>query len=188
MSGPVRAGPDDTGAPAPGAPGGPGGPVVVRPARPGDVDILVALVRELAAYEREPESARLEPAQLHAALFTSAPSVFAHVAEIDREVVGMAIWFVTFSTWTGRHGLHLEDLYVRPGARGRGAGRALVARLARTALDAGWTRVEWSVLDWNEPALRFYRSIGSRPMDGWTVHRLDGSTLATLAASDDPGR
>jgi len=157
------------------------GAPVIRPARDGDVDVLVAMVRELAAYEREPESARMGADQLRRALFGPSPTVFVHVAELGDVVVGMALWFVTFSTWTGCHGIHLEDLYVRPDARGRGTGTALLAHLASVAAASGDGRVEWSVLDWNEPALGFYRSIGARPLDEWTVHRLDGAALAELA-------
>jgi GNAT superfamily N-acetyltransferase len=107
--------------------------------------------------------------------------VFAHVVELGERVVGFAIWFLSFSTWLGRHGIYLEDLYVRPEARGRGAGRALLAELARTAVRRGYGRLEWWVLDWNEPAWRFYRDLGAEPMTEWTVHRLAGSTLEGLA-------
>jgi GNAT superfamily N-acetyltransferase len=115
------------------------------------------------------------------ALFAPAPRVFAHVAECDGAVVGMAIWFVNYSTWTGQHGIYLEDLFVLPSARGCGAGRALLTELARVAIGQGSTRVEWAVLDWNEPAAGFYRHLGARPQDDWTVFRLSGTQLSDLA-------
>ena len=134
------------------------------PSRPvDDVDILVQLIHDLAEFERSPRSVEITADQLHDALFGPSPTVFAHVAEEDGRVVGMAIWFLTFSTWTGRNGIHLEDLYVRPEARATGVGRALLAELATIAHRSGYARVEWSVLDWNEQALRFYRSLGAVP-------------------------
>jgi GNAT superfamily N-acetyltransferase len=155
----------------------------VRAARPGDVDVMVDLVRDLADYERAPDQVRLQAEQLHDALFGPVPRVFAHVAEHRGDIVGMAVWFITYSTWTGHHGIHLEDLFVRPAARGLGAGRALLAELAREAVNHGYTRLEWSVLDWNEPAIGFYRHLGAVPKDEWTVFRLSGSSLSRLAAS-----
>jgi GNAT superfamily N-acetyltransferase len=162
----------------------PGGPAAtIRPAAPGDVDDLLQMIHDLAEYERSPGSVEVDQDQLHDALFTEAPTVFSHVAVVDGDVVGMTVWFLTFSTWTGRSGIYLEDLYVRPQARARGVGRALLSELAATASRAGHRRVEWSVLDWNEPALRFYRSIGAVPMTGWTTFRLSGAGLDTLAAA-----
>lgn len=155
--------------------------VTIREARPEDVDALVGFVHELAAYEREPESCHLTSGQLHAALFGEAPAVFATVATLDDEVAAMALWFVTFSTWTGVHGIHLEDLYVSPAHRRHGLARALLADLARTCLDRGWSRLEWAVLDWNTPALDFYATVSSVPMTGWTTHRVDGDALRALA-------
>ncbi len=155
---------------------------MIRTAHPDDVPALVQLVHDLAAYEREPDAVRLTEVDLHAALFGAAPQVFAFVAEDDGAVVGMAVWFVSFSTWLGRHGLYLEDLFVRPEARGRGHGRGLLAALARTAVERDYGRVEWSVLDWNTPAHGFYRGIGATPMDEWTVWRLDGDALAALGS------
>lgn len=160
--------------------------MILRAAVPSDVPALVGLIEELAAYEREPDAVEVDAAMLTDALFAEAPVVFATVAEDGGAVVGTAIHFRNFSTWTGRVGIYLEDLYVQPGHRGRGIGRALLAHLARTARDRGYGRVDWSVLDWNEPALAFYRSIGARPMTGWTGYRLDGDALATLA-QEDPG-
>ncbi len=155
---------------------------MIRPAVPADVPTLVALVRELADYERAPESAVLDDTSLRAALFGPAPQVFAHVAveDVTGDVVGFAVWFLNFSTWLGRHGIYLEDLFVRPVARGRGFGRALIAELARTALERDYQRLDWWVLDWNETAHRFYRSLGAEPMDEWTTWRLSGPALQEL--------
>lgn len=144
---------------------------------------LIGLVRELAEYEREAESAVATVEDFTAALFprSGAPRVHADVAEIDGTVVGMAVWFYTFSTWTGRHGIWLEDLYVRPAQRGSGLGRELLAALARRCVTEGLPRLEWTVLDWNEPALGFYRALGATGMEEWTTHRLAGDALAALA-------
>ncbi len=153
----------------------------VRPARPQDVPEVLALIRALADYERAADQVETSEADLTAALFAPTPAVFAHLAEVDDQVVGMAVWFVTFSTWTGRHGIWLEDLFVLPDARGRGAGLALLATLAAECRARGYRRLEWSVLDWNTPALDFYRSWGATPMDEWTVHRVQGAALRALA-------
>jgi GNAT superfamily N-acetyltransferase len=154
---------------------------VIREAQPGDAPDLLRLVRALAEYEGEPGAVEATEASLAAALFRPDPLVHAHVAEEDGRVVGMAIWFLSFSTWTGRHSLYLEDLFVEPAQRGRGTGRALLARLASRAVELGCARVDWSVLDWNEPAIGFYRSLGARPMDEWTTWRLEGTSLGALA-------
>jgi GNAT superfamily N-acetyltransferase len=156
----------------------------VRDIRPDDVPTVVRFVHELAEYEREPESCRLTGEQLHEALFSDRPAVFGHVAEVDGVVAGTALWFVTFSTWTGVHGVHLEDLYVSPAYRRFGVARALLARLAATCTERGWARLEWAVLDWNTPALDFYATLSSRPQDGWTTHRVDGAALEALAGRD----
>lgn len=143
------------------------------------------MVQELAAYEREPDAAQATAEDFHLALFGSDPRVHAHVAEVavedGWEVAGVVVWFVSFSTWTGRHGLWLEDLFVRPAHRRLGLGRALLAALAGVCEDRGWTRFEWWVLDWNEPAHAFYRSLGAVAQDEWTTWRLDGAELAALA-------
>ena len=155
---------------------------MIRPAKPEDVAEIHAMVRELAEYERALDQAKATPQQLHDALFGERPAVFAHIAEDDGgRVFGFALWFLNYSTWTGVHGIYLEDLYVRPTARGAGYGKALLAELARICVERGYQRLEWSVLDWNEPALAVYRSQGAVPMDEWTVHRLTGEALATLA-------
>ncbi len=149
----------------------------IRPAVPGDEAALDSLVRALAAYEREPDAVEGTAADLGAALFGPSPRVHAHVAEVDVDgrptVVGTAIWFVTFSTWKARHGIWLEDLFVLPEHRRLGLGRALLAALADRCRAEGWARLEWWVLDWNEPAHAFYRSLGAQPQDDWTTWRLD---------------
>ena len=156
--------------------------VVVRPAAPSDVALIAGLVRELAAYERLEGEAVATPADFAAALFGEPARAGCDIAEVDGEPVGLALWFYSFSTFTGRCSLYLEDLYVRPHVRRTGAGRALLARLARRCVDEGRGRLEWSVLDWNADALGFYASLGARPMSDWTVHRLAGPALAALAA------
>ena len=162
-------------------------PVRLRPAVPADVDALVGLIHELARYEREPDAVEVDGPMLADALFCESPVVFATVADDGGAVVGMAVYFRNFSTWTGRVGIYLEDLYVRPDHRGRGVGRALLVHLARTACDRGYGRVDWSVLDWNESAIGFYESIGAVPMDEWTGYRLTGAALTALGAIDDQG-
>lgn len=158
---------------------------MIREARPDDVPQILAFVRELAEYERALEDARATEEQLHAALFGPHPAAFAHIAEDDTtgEPVGFALWFLNFSTWKGVHGLYLEDLYVRPEARGGGHGRALLATLAQICVERGYRRLEWSVLDWNEPSIGFYKSLGAVPMDEWTVFRLTGAPLAALGSA-----
>jgi GNAT superfamily N-acetyltransferase len=154
---------------------------MIRPAKPEDVAEIHAMVRELAEYEKALDEAKATPRQLRDVLFGEDPKVFAHIAEDDAgQVVGFALWFLNFSTWTGAHGIYLEDLYVRPSARGTGYGKALLARLARICVERGYTRLEWSVLDWNAPAIAVYRSQGAVPMDEWTVHRLTGAALKAM--------
>ncbi|KLL11674.1 GNAT family N-acetyltransferase [Protofrankia coriariae] len=153
---------------------------VLRPARPGDVEGILDCVRGLARYEREPDAVRTTVDDLHAALFGPAPAVFAHVVERDGEIVGIAVWFLNYSTWTGRHGIYLEDLFVREDQRGRGYGRALVTTLARRCVERGYARLNWAVLDWNTPALDFYDSLGARPLPEWVGHVLTGDRLTAL--------
>jgi len=159
---------------------------MIRPAVPADVPALVQLIRDLAEYEKAPEEAVATEARVHEALFGSAPAVFCDVAEVDGTVVGMAIWFTSFSTWLGRQGIYLEDLFVSPSHRGEGHGKALLATLARRCVERGYGRLEWSVLDWNTPAIDFYVGLGAVGMDGWTVHRLSGGPLAALAGEAPP--
>ncbi|MTE20950.1 GNAT family N-acetyltransferase [Streptomyces sp. TRM43335] len=162
---------------------------MIRAATPADVPVIHSMIRELAEYERSLDQARATEEQLHEALFRAHPAVFALIAEDDDsgEPVGFALWFLNFSTWTGTHGVYLEDLYVRPTARGAGHGRALLAELARVCVERGYDRFQWWVLNWNEPAIGFYRSLGAEPMDEWTVFRLSGEPLRDLAAERTPG-
>ncbi|MER6124238.1 GNAT family N-acetyltransferase [Streptomyces sp. NPDC001795] len=154
---------------------------MIRTATPADVPVIHALIRELAEYEKAPDEARATQEQLSEALFGDRPAAFAHVAEGDGgEVVGFALWFLNFSTWRGVHGIYLEDLYVRPGARGGGHGKALLTELARICVARGYERLEWSVLNWNRPAIDFYEALGARPQDEWTVYRLTDGALAEL--------
>lgn len=156
---------------------------MIRTATPADVPLIHALIRELAEYEKAADEARATREQLTEALFGDRPAAFAHIAEDDGgEVVGFALWFLNFSTWRGVHGIYLEDLYVRPQARGAGHGKALLTELARLCVARGYERLEWSVLDWNRPAIGFYEGLGARPQDEWTVYRLTDGALARLGA------
>ncbi|HEV3169388.1 MAG TPA: GNAT family N-acetyltransferase [Actinocrinis sp.] len=170
---------------------------MIRPARPADVPAIHRLICDLAEYERSRDQVEATPGHLHAALFGPAPAVFAHVAETEAgtesgtesgdgpQIVGFALWFLNFSTWTGRHGIYLEDLYVRPEHRGGGHGRALLTELARICVERGYRRLEWAVLDWNEPSIGFYKALGAVPMDEWTVFRLTGDALAKVAGDGE---
>ena len=153
----------------------------IRPAEPGDVVELHALIGELAVYEREPDAVEATAEDLAGALFAPEPRVHAHVAVVEVDgaevVAGLAIWFVTYSTWRGRHGIWLEDLFVRPEHRRLGLGRALLSTLAAACAGRGYGRLEWSVLDWNESAHAFYSSLGAAPQDEWTTWRLHGEAL-----------
>ncbi|MER5795896.1 GNAT family N-acetyltransferase [Streptomyces sp. NPDC001980] len=158
---------------------------MIRAATENDVPEIRAMIRELAAYERAVEQARATEEQLREALFGTRPAAYALVAEDESTggLVGYALWFPTFSTWTGTRGMHLEDLYVRPDARGGGHGRALLAALAALCLHEGFERFEWWVLAWNEPAVGFYRSLGAEFLDEWRICRLAGEPLKELAAA-----
>jgi GNAT superfamily N-acetyltransferase len=164
----------------------------IRAAEPSDVADVLAMIHELAVYEREPDAVKTTAADLHRDLFTGAasphgaPAIYCDVAvsrDQPNELFGMALWFLSYSTWEGTHGIYLEDLYVRPPARGKGIGKALIAGLAQRCVARGFARLEWSVLDWNTPAIGFYRSIGAVGMDEWTVQRLTGPALAELGGS-----
>ena len=157
-------------------------PSRVRPAARADGPVICRLIRELAAYENALDQVEITEAGLDAALFGPEPSVFAHVAEYRGVVAGVALWFVNFSTWTGRHGIYLEDLFVSPAVRGAGLGRALLAELAGLCVDRGYGRLEWAVLDWNAPALGFYAALGAESVRGWQINRLAGDDLSALAA------
>ncbi|MDG5488746.1 GNAT family N-acetyltransferase [Sphingomonas sp. BGYR3] len=154
----------------------------VRAAVSGDVGTILRFVRELAEYEREPDAVKADDAMMTDALFGERPAAEALIAEVAGEPVGFALFFHNFSTWEGRRGLYLEDLYVTPAVRGSGAGKALLKACARIALERGCARFEWAVLDWNQPAIDFYRAMGAVGMDEWTVQRVSGDALARLAA------
>jgi GNAT superfamily N-acetyltransferase len=160
---------------------------MIRPALAADIGVIHQLIRDLAEYERGLHEVIATEDDLRAALLAARPALFAHVAEEDGEVAGFALWYLSYSTWTGQHGIYLEDLYVRPERRGTGHGKALLAELARICVERGYRRLEWSVLDWNTPARGFYTSLGAVAMDGWTVHRLTGPALRDLAAARPPG-
>jgi diamine N-acetyltransferase len=155
---------------------------VVRPARPEDAALIFALVRELAEYEKLLGDVDATEDELARALFGAEPRVFCDIAEWDGEPCGFALWFMNFSSFRGRHGIYLEDLFVRPSHRGRGIGKALLVNLARRCVEKGWTRFEWSVLDWNAPSIAFYKSLGASILDEWKIGRVTGDALKTLAA------
>lgn len=154
----------------------------IRPATPDDTAAIVALVHELAAYEREPEQCKATVPAFDRVLFGPAPTVNALVAEVDGEVVGTAVWFLNFSTWDAVHGIYLEDLYVSPDHRGSGLGRALLVELARICVERGYSRLVWQVLDWNEPSIGFYESIGAVRQREWLTYRLAGEPLTSLGS------
>jgi GNAT superfamily N-acetyltransferase len=155
----------------------------VREARESDLERIRQLIVELAHYERAADEVKTTTEQLRVGLFGPHPAAYALVAEGDEQVVGFALYFRNFSTWEGVHGLYLEDLFVMPEHRGSGLGKALLASLAELAVERGYARVEWAVLDWNQPAINFYRSIGAVAMDEWTVYRLSGDALAAVGGS-----
>ncbi len=157
----------------------------LRPATRADVPLILDLIRALAEYEREPDAVEATEELLEEQLFGEHPGAEVVIAEVDGQGAGFALFFHNFSTWRGRRGLYLEDLFVRPQFRGLGLGRALMIHLAKLAVQRGCARFEWSVLDWNTPAIDFYRSLGAVGMDEWTVQRLDGDALLTLAMKAD---
>jgi GNAT superfamily N-acetyltransferase len=155
----------------------------IRRARPSDTAALVRLVHALAEYEKAPDECTLTEDQLAGALFGDSPALFAHVAEVDGEVVGCAIWFLNFSTWRGVHGIYLEDLFVLPSQRGSGLGKALLLALAEECNARGYARLEWWVLTWNTPAIEFYESLGAVRQEEWRTYRLTDEALAQLTGS-----
>ena len=158
---------------------------MIRPATPADVAVILRFVRELAAFEREPDAVEATEAMLHEALFGAAPAAEAAIAEDATGPLGFALFFHNFSTWAGRRGIYLEDLYVTPQARGRGVGGALLRHIAALAVARGCARFEWSVLDWNADAIAFYRAMGAVGMEEWTVQRVSGDALRRLAEYGD---
>ena len=154
---------------------------VIRPATPADASLIFALIGELAAYEKLAHEVKASQADIAAILFGPSPRAFCDIAELDGEAVGFALWFYSVSTFEGRHGLYLEDLFVRPETRGRGAGLALLRRLAERCRDEGLARLEWAVLDWNTLAINFYDALGATAKSEWITRRLSGEALATLA-------
>jgi GNAT superfamily N-acetyltransferase len=156
--------------------------ILIRRATSDDAALLLTLVRALATYERAPDDVVATESDYVRALSASPPEMEAIVAEEDGDALGFALFFPTWSTWRGRPGIHLEDLFVVPEARGRGIGRSLLSRVAALAVERGCARLEWQVLDWNEPALGFYRSLGARSLDEWIAMRADGASLEALAA------
>jgi GNAT superfamily N-acetyltransferase len=157
----------------------------IRPATPTDIPLILSLIRELADYEKAPQEAKATPDLMRRALFPQPPArphAECLIAELDGQAQAFALFFTNYSTWTGRPGLYLEDLFVRPAARNKGIGKALLQHLAALALERGCARFEWAVLDWNTPAIDFYKALGATPLDEWTVYRLAGPALTALAA------
>ena len=152
----------------------------IRSAKPADVPAILQLIKDLAVYEKAPDAVKSTEENLRVALFGEEPKVFAHVAEDGGKIVGIAIWFLNYSTWMGTHGIYLEDLYVDPEFRGKGYDIALLKSLAKICVERGYSRLQWWVLDWNEPSINFYKSLGAVPMDEWTVFRVDGQALQNL--------
>lgn len=152
--------------------------LIIRQATAQDVPVILQFVTELAIYEKAEFEVLATEEHFHNTLFCEQPKAFALIAEIDGTPVGYAIYFYSFSTWLGKYGIYLEDLYVRQQRRGEGAGKALLKELAKIAVNNDCGRVEWSVLDWNEPSINFYKALGAGPKDGWTTYRLDGDALA----------
>ena len=155
--------------------------LTLRPVRPGEAPLVLALIRELAEYERLAPQVEASEADIEAALFGESPNTFADIAEWSGEPIGFALWFLNFSSFRGRNGLYLEDLYVRPAFRGRGIGKAMLAHLARKCVDNGYARLEWAVLDWNAPAIGFYESHGAAVLPDWRICRVTGEALIRLA-------
>lgn len=155
----------------------------IRSALISEAPIILQLIKELAEFEKAPDEVVATEAELIATIFAANPSVFCELVEVDSEIAGMAIWFLNYSTWQGRHGIYLEDLYIRPEFRGRGYGKALLKHLAGICNERGYGRFQWWVLDWNSPAIEFYRSLGAEAMSEWTVYRVSGEPLRALGNS-----
>jgi GNAT superfamily N-acetyltransferase len=155
--------------------------LLIRRARPDEAGLVLSLVRELADYEKLLHEVEATEAMIGAALFGDSARLFCDIAEWNGEVAGFAVWFINFSTFSGRSGIYLEDLFVRPALRGNGIGKALLSHLAKECVANGWSRLQWSVLDWNTPSIEFYKSLGAQLMDEWTVCRVGGAALTALA-------
>lgn len=155
--------------------------LVIRRARPGEAGLVLDFVRELAEYEKLLHELEATETMISDALFGEDPRLFCDIAEWNGEPVGFAVWFLNFSTFSGRHGIYLEDLFVRPSHRGKGIGKALLVHLAKACVTNGWSRLQWSVLDWNTPSIEFYKSLGAVMMDEWTLCRVGGDALTRLA-------
>jgi GNAT superfamily N-acetyltransferase len=152
----------------------------IRPARKEEVGIVLQLIHDLAHYEKAPDEVEATEKELLTTIFAEEPRVFCDLVEVDGDIAGMAIWFLNYSTWQGKHGIYLEDLFIKPEFRGRGFGKALLQHLARICEEKGYGRFQWWVLDWNSPAIEFYRSLGAVAMDEWTVYRVSGEALKDL--------
>lgn len=152
----------------------------IRPARREEVGIVLQLIHDLAHYEKAPDEVEATEKELLETIFAEEPRVFCDLVEVDGDIAGMAIWFLNYSTWQGKHGIYLEDLFIKPKYRGRGFGKALLQHLARVCEEKGYGRFQWWVLDWNSPAIEFYRSLGAVAMDEWTVYRVSGPALKEL--------
>jgi GNAT superfamily N-acetyltransferase len=158
----------------------------IRRAEPRDAEVIEELIRDLATYERAEDEVHVTREEIHQSFFRADPRVFCDLVEDDDgSVAGFAVWFLNYSTWTGHYGIYLEDLFVRPQHRGRGFGKALLGRLASECAENGYTRLQWSALDWNTPAIDFYASLGAEAMSEWTTFRLSGAPLEELAGSSD---
>jgi GNAT superfamily N-acetyltransferase len=153
----------------------------IRPATIADTEEILAMIYELALYEKAPDEAKATHEQIVDTFFCQDPKVFCEIVEVDGAVAGLAIWFLNYSTWQGKHGIYLEDLFIRPEFRGAGYGKALLKHLASICDDRGYGRFQWWVLDWNEPAIEFYKSLGAVAMDEWTVYRVSEEALTNLA-------
>ena len=155
----------------------------IRPARREEAPIILQLIKDLAEYEKAPDQVAASETEILNTIFAENPKVFCDLVEVDNQIAGMAIWFLNYSTWLGKAGLYLEDLFVKPEFRGKGIGLEFMKTLARICIERGYERFQWWVLDWNEPSINFYKSIGAEAMSDWTVYRLSGSALSNFAAS-----
>ena len=154
--------------------------MIIRPAKSEEVGEVLQLIQDLATYEKAPEQVEARQEDLLNTIFASDPRVFCDLVEVDGQIAGMAIWFLNYSTWQAKHGIYLEDLFIKPEYRGRGYGKALLKHLAKICDEKGYGRLQWWVLDWNSPAIEFYKSLGAEAMDEWTVYRTSGKALKDL--------